>query len=108
PEQVGVEDAQDLRLGHGLEPAPPAPASVVDQDVDPVEVMEREADEPSCLAGPADVRLSNEHLGGAGLAALVGDSLEAVEAASAQRQTGPAAGEGDRGGRSDAARSPGD
>ena len=103
PDQVGVDQRADLVLRHLVQPALPAQAGVVDQDVDPVVVPQGAGDEGAGVGAAPHVCPPEHDRRGARLAAALGDVLEPVQAAGADRQASVPAGEGEGGRRADPA-----
>ena len=76
----GGHQLVDLLLAHLREPAAPAEARVVHQDVDAVVLLEAGRHEGARLRRPAHVSLADDHLGRTRLPAAVGHRLEPIQA----------------------------
>src|SRR5258708_31847361 len=91
-----------------MQAANPADACVVDEHVEASVRPQCSRDERACLTIPADVEVPDVHVGRSSLSAPLGHRIESVHAAGAEVELCAALGEGDGGGRSDAAGGPGD
>jgi hypothetical protein len=91
-----------------MQAAHPADARIVDEHVEAFVRPQCRSDERACLTIPADVEAADVDLRRSSLAALLRHRIQSVHAAGAQLEPRAALGEGECGGRSNAAGGPGD